>query len=260
MEIELRNSRWTTGLAAIVAAAAAFAADLPSAKAQPPAPSAPVFSWTGFYLSADVGGGWTRDKTVVVPGSPPLDIVYLNGSGAVVGPRVGYAMQFDGGLVIGAEADFEAGSIAAKTDKFTDYDPFSGYPPGTVVSGEAESRETIPRQGSLRARLGYAVGNALVYGTGGLAVARIDTRYSWLNGDPDVDSFSRSRAGWTLGAGFEYALDRNWSVRGEYRYTKFNGFTDPLRNSPLGLDCCNPAVHDPVESAIRFGVAYKINP
>jgi outer membrane immunogenic protein len=80
---------WTTSIAAIVASAPAYAADLPTYKA-PPAPPAPVFTWTGGYLGAAAGGAWTGDTTDVVPGSPPLDIVYLNGAGVVGGPYVGY--------------------------------------------------------------------------------------------------------------------------------------------------------------------------
>ena len=57
----------------VIASAALFAAaSLSSASAAdlgsrmvfkaPPPPPAPVFSWTGCHIGADVGGGWVTDK------------------------------------------------------------------------------------------------------------------------------------------------------------------------------------------------------
>jgi outer membrane immunogenic protein len=36
---------------------------------------------------------------------------------------------------------------------------------------------------------------------------------------------SATKAGWTVGAGAEYALNRNWSVRAEYLYVHFDAIT-----------------------------------
>jgi hypothetical protein len=44
--------------AAAFAAAPAIAADLPL-KAPPP-PPVPVFSWTGLYIGANIGGAWSN--------------------------------------------------------------------------------------------------------------------------------------------------------------------------------------------------------
>ena len=34
------------------------------------------------------------------------------------------------------------------------------------------------------------------------------------------------RVGWTIGGGVEWAVNNNWSVRGEYRYADFGNLTD----------------------------------
>ena len=252
METNVRHWLWATGVAAIVASESAFAAELGGP------PAAPAFNWTGFYAGATVGGGRTHDKTQVSNGFTgcPKTIwsINLDGSGVVGGLFASYNWQSGGPFVVGVEGDVEAASLSSATDSLFNLQS------ATEVNGQARTRETLPWQGSLRARLGYTVGKALFYGTGGVAFARIDTRYSWLNGNPGVDSFSRTDAGWTLGAGAEYALSANWTARAEYRYTSFGGFTDPLLHSPLSANPANPARHELNENAIRFGVAYKFGP
>jgi outer membrane immunogenic protein len=42
----------------------AMAADMP-VKA-PPAPVAPAYSWTGFYIGGEVGGGWASETVTIV--------------------------------------------------------------------------------------------------------------------------------------------------------------------------------------------------
>ena len=53
----------STALCAVLAPNA-YAADLPTVKGPPPAPSmaATPFSWTGFYIGGNVGGLWSQDS------------------------------------------------------------------------------------------------------------------------------------------------------------------------------------------------------
>lgn len=52
-------------LALALADGSAGAADLPSQKAPPPyIPPPPVFSWTGLYVGANIGGGWLDRDSV----------------------------------------------------------------------------------------------------------------------------------------------------------------------------------------------------
>src|SRR5262245_45913828 len=52
-------------------AGSATAADLARAPApyQPPPPPSPVFSWTGCYVGANVGGGWASNSSNDVAGA-----------------------------------------------------------------------------------------------------------------------------------------------------------------------------------------------
>jgi outer membrane immunogenic protein len=68
--------------------------------------------------------------------------------------------------------------------------------------------------GTVRGRVGYLpTDRVLLYATGGLA-------YGHLGSDaPGLGlGWGSTRAGWTVGAGAEAAIDRNWSVKLEYLY------------------------------------------
>jgi len=81
---------------AVFAAGAASAADLgvrPTYKAPPPmAPPAPVALWTGCYIGANVGGGWTH-KEFDFNG---FDDGKHTASGVVGGGQFGCDYQFGG--------------------------------------------------------------------------------------------------------------------------------------------------------------------
>lgn len=186
----------TAVLAGIVAglAAPAAAADLsggypPVAYAQP----VPVFTWTGFYLGANVGYGW---------GSSGFD----SPAGAVGGLQAGYNFQFASPFVLGIETDLS-------------------------LSGISGGSFGVDYFGTVRARLGWAIDRVLIYGTGGFAYGQGNLDFFGL-------SSSATQTGWTLGAGAEFALDRNWSARAEYLYVDLGSATFPTLVGPVstGID------------------------
>src|ERR1700729_2288100 len=88
---------------------AAKAADLPPPQMTPRAPvayipAAPMFSWTGFYIGGNVGGGWSRGNVT----DSLFGVNFDNGNSAsfLGGGQVGGNYQI-GSFVIGAEADFD---------------------------------------------------------------------------------------------------------------------------------------------------------
>ena len=72
--------------------------------------------------------------------------------------------------------------------------------------------------GTARGRIGYAFNQFLPYFTGGLAVGNLNASI------PGVGSSSNTNTGWTIGAGVEVALTRNWSVKAEYLYVDLGSF------------------------------------
>jgi outer membrane immunogenic protein len=222
-----------TAVAAV--AGSALAADLPSREAPPVyVPPPPIFTWTGLYVGAQIGYAWGKDSLTV---TDPNGIQVISGSytpgGVIGGALVGYNLQLNS-LVAGVEGDVEG----------------TGYSQSASFGGATFSTR-IPVQGSVRVRLGLALDRALLYVTGGAAFAGFDNTYLTGLG---YDSVSKTRTGWTVGGGIEYALNTNWTIRAEYRYADYGSFNDYLTNSaPFGTF----ARHRETQHAVRGAISYK---
>jgi outer membrane immunogenic protein len=74
-------------------------------------------------------------------------------------------------------------------------------------------------------RLGYAVGNALLYVKGGGAWAEFESSTNSVvtsTGQVLQTTFgSEKRSGWTAGGGIEFGLWSNWSMKAEYNFIDF---------------------------------------
>ena len=88
-------------------------------------------------------------------------------------------------------------------------------PSNLVVGLEADVGflDDVDYLSSIRGRLGYGAGPALIYATGGVAFVGLDD-----DDDDDVDD-----TGWVLGGGLDYKLRDNWSLGGEGLYYSFDG-------------------------------------
>jgi outer membrane immunogenic protein len=100
---------------------------------------------------------------------------------------------------------------------------------------------------TLRGRLGRVVGNFAPYLTAGLAVGDIRA---------DVGAFPGNRvwsAGWTVGAGVDIAVARQWTAKFEYLYVDLgNGECTPLT--------CGGVATIPLHNNIfRAGLHYHFN-
>jgi outer membrane immunogenic protein len=83
-----------------------------------------------------------------------------------------------------------------------------------------KSRPQSNWDGSIRGRIGWLITpQSLLYATGGFAFGNFTTPYHEADRGDTVELLGGSRTGWTVGGGLEYALDRDWNTRIEYRYT-----------------------------------------
>ncbi|MBR0901075.1 outer membrane protein [Bradyrhizobium liaoningense] len=182
-------------------AAPASAADL-AARPYTKAPIAPaaVYNWTGFYLGVVGGGAWENAR------DPKMQ-------GGFVGGTAGYNWQ-TGNVVFGIEADGAWADVSASATGAI-------FVPGVGVVGATASSKT-DAMGTVRGRIGWAVNNVLLYGTGGYAW--IDNKLSFSALGATI-SDSQFHSGWTVGAGVEAFFAPQWSVKGEYLYRSLGGET-----------------------------------
>ncbi len=222
------------GSVILLAGGHATAADLaarPYTKAPMVAPAA-VYDWTGFYVGGNIGGVTLSDKQDQYDAgsgcwwdcSDPEVHSKMRGTGVLGGVQAGYNWQ-SGVWVFGIEADLDGTSAKSTLNSFCNG---SGY-------CDLTQRASLDALGTLRGRIGYAFDRALVYATGGLAFARVHNHVN-DNDDPGLWDQSSWRAGWTVGAGLEYAIASNWSVKVEGLYYKLENKTLVFTNSGAVYD------------------------
>src|SRR6185312_13587997 len=100
----------------------------------------------------------------------------------------------------------------------------------TLAVGSATYSETVQFSGTLRARLGYAAANWLVYLTGGFAWSFDQFARTQISGAPAGTNVAAGtgetqslipRYGGVVGAGAQVALTDKWSGRVEYLFVDY---------------------------------------
>lgn len=214
------------GAVAALGAGAASAADLPATAYKAPPMVAPAFDWTGFYIGANFGYGWGRD-TISAFGISGTE----NMNGVLGGGQVGYNWQ-TGNWILGIEVD------AQGTDQNAT----------TIIPG-ATGTDSMPWFVTARGRVGYAIAPMwMIYATAGGAWA--DFKSSLTVGGLGTFSSESSHGGWTAGAGFENAINRQWSWKVEYLHFDTGSFGISF----VGLLPANVKMTDDV---LRFGANFR---
>jgi high affinity Mn2+ porin len=216
------------GIVCLSRSGSAGAADLMLGAAQSASlaePSAP--DWSGFYLGGHLGYAWGSSNWTARQGGTPLASGSLNfaqpidlfkESGSFFeGLQIGYNYMLANRIVIGAEADASFPSFP---------NPVTGLSIGGASTfsspplGAESYSENVLASGTLRARIGYAPGNWLFYGTGGLAWT-VDKFTLTQLASGAAESAQAWRLGWAAGAGAEVPVAPHWTASLQYLFTGY---------------------------------------
>ena len=244
-----------------------WAADL-GARTYANAP-APVSNWNGLYVGGNLGYGWGDGNTdfsfLPTPRQLGLNNTALGvrSAGVTGGAQFGYNWQI-GSLVTGLEADIQGSDIKGSA-RVTPINSETLRPDtnGTIISSEAK----LSWFGTVRGRLGVTVTpDLLLYGTGGLAYGHVDASANTQFFNPGLvaafpANISKTKAGWTAGAGAEWMFARDWSAKLEYLYVDL-GSESTIENLTLADDPRGVKVGNTWrirENIARIGVNYHFN-
>ena len=232
---------WGSSVAAflVIASSSAFGADLLVRKAPPPPPPVivSVYNWTGFYIGGNLGGAWASGTlTDNFTGARFTG----NHSGFIGGGQIGYNWQVAPQFVLGVEGMFDGTSISKSRNRVTAIT-------GDILQGSVHTNWLTTVAG----RFGYAANNWLFYGKGGggwvensATVTDVTTGISFTN--------SNTNSGWLAGAGIEYGLTPNWTMKVEYDHLGLSNWT---RASPLFVG--DTITLSRQINMVTFGVNYK---
>jgi len=245
-------------LALLAGAGSVAAADLPT-KAYTKAPAAPAsaYDWTGFYVGVNMGYGAASDPLHVsfTPAADGGEQPMMAPAGGLGGAQLGYNFQA-GRWVLGAEGDLQASALRQSSMCFDFCNPAITFRAAQQLSWFATAR----------ARVGYTMGPALIYATGGAAFTNVRTSLSstspsFPTGTPStvMGTFNDARTGWVLGGGIEAALGGHWTAKVEYLYMDFGRISHALPDPFLGAAFPETYAIDIREHVFRVGVNYLFN-
>jgi outer membrane immunogenic protein len=262
----------TAAFAAMAASSVASAADMAPRYTKAPPPIVEVWTWDKFYVGLNGGYSWGRSDTsgtfynaLTGVQLSPTESSTIDLDGWLFGGQIGKNWQF-GNWVVGLEADGQwtdekggrgftcATGVACNNVTFG---PGFGVAPTTTFNQHIEWFVTLrPRAGVL------ITPSALLYVTGGLAVAGINTdgvisgftvaslptSVAWNN-----DS---TKWGWVIGGGVEARLGGNWTGKLEGLYMDYGS----VSGSPVLATSAIPLRFDysskVTDVVLRAGVNY----
>jgi outer membrane immunogenic protein len=232
-------------------AGAASAADLaPWAYTKAPPMVEAIYNWSGFYIGAHVGGSWTNQSWTNTANTTAFgDLVPGQGfrqraTGAFGGGQMGYNWQA-GNYVFGLE-----GTVSAMNNRATAANTVFGAR-DDVFSWRSNWMATVT------GRIGYAVRNNLFYAKGGYA--GISNRLAVSDLLPPVlgsGSDSHWHNGWTIGAGWEYAMTQNWILGVEYDYSAFQSRSYQLAGAAPGFYTFDVKPRDVQSAVVRINYKF----
>jgi opacity protein-like surface antigen len=281
----MRPMRWVIcALVVLVAPAGARAGDFDVLRGAQPVGYASYTRWSGFYGGGLIGEEFdgadfrnvgASEITTIAGLSAGFDgvpiasfprLTSLNTETPSYGAFLGYNYQFEA-AVVGFELTFTKTSFSASINDMETHDYFqtaNNVVYDTTYNVNTSASAKVNDYGTVRGRFGWAFGNLLPYGFGGVAISQINVMKSvnvnyfgvavpsassppplpppiggnWTLADQNNGKW---HFGYVAGLGLDYALTQNLFLRGEYQFIQY-GAPDNIRLSA---------------SSVRAGVGLK---
>jgi len=206
----------------IIQSVSADAADLPPFE---PIPYVPSFTWTGFYIGPNLGVAWPGGN--ITDSITGTNLGVTGGAAFIGGGQLGYNYQINPNIVLGVEWLMDG--VASTNNSNI-----------VVIPTISDVFQTSLRSDwftTLTGRIGFTGtgpgwDRALLYIKGGAAWVQNQVTVADLSTGLSVGA-TRIDSGWVAGAGLEYALTPNWTIRFEYDYIG-------LGNSEVGTMMVDP--------------------
>jgi outer membrane immunogenic protein len=229
----------------MVAPAGAFAADLavrhslPPVAAPYPAPAPYLYNWSGFYVGANIGGAW-ESATLT---DPFFGVQFSESrSGFIGGGQIGYNWQFAPQFVFGIEGMFDGTDIRSSDTAVT------------TTGGLLAATGKVDWIATIAARFGWAANNWLFYGKAGGGWVHDTVTLTDLTTTGLSFSQSDTKGGWLVGAGIEYGITQNWTIRVEWDHLGLSSENRPGFVTLAPFDNVNLSRHFDMVTA---GLNYK---
>lgn len=233
----MRKSLLLGVCASALVAGSALAADLPLKARPAPVAPIPVFSWTGFYLGANIGGAWSNSTlTDNVTGAS----FSTNNSGFIGGGQFGYNWQVNNNWVLGIEGDIDGTSIHKTSNAVP------------TAFGTLQGSLNTDWIATLAGRVGYTFDHWMIYGKGGGAWVQNSATLNNLTTGASA-SVSNTNSGWMAGVGAEWAFAGPWSAKIEYNHIGLDNWS-PSTSSVILNDRLNLSRNIDL---VKFGINYR---
>ena len=191
--------------------------------------AAPTYNWSGFYIGGNAGYGWgTADVGDVslwndsagtsLYGTIPAFSFDLRG--ALGGAEAGVNWQ-GGAFVGGLVADIDAAHIAGSH---------------TDLANNFSVDATIRWLSTLRANVGVAFGNVLLFGSAGVGFGGVEATLHDTYGGTVLDtSDSNVHTGWVAGLGAAFGITSNSFIKVEWLHADLGSRDYAFPEDPSGV-------------------------
>jgi opacity protein-like surface antigen len=240
---------------------------------------APLPIWAGFYIGGNLGIAESQidiaRRSFLIPddaGREPPNFATIGGrtlgsEGGFGGGQIGYNWQYGGSCCFVYGIELDLGGVASRNERnfiatSFDVDPTEG------VAGAVAARVKVNDgfYGDITGRLGYTWGNSLLYAKGGFAWlnANVSISATVFDAEDGTVTFIRGReenrtlTGFTVGGGWEYLLNPNWSMKVEYLFFDFGNIDNRCCND--GINNFNVTKNDLTVNTVKLGFNYFFRP